>query len=128
MSPVWRFVFTWAGVVLVFDLVASVVSTMGDVPYGWFALGSAVIYLAAGYVGAPRFGLSTATIAVVSVAAVDATLGWALSWIIGAGRMDEPDVSVGVLLVSGMLSALVFGAITGAAGGWIGLRARSRGG
>lgn len=124
MNTVGRFVLIWAAVVLAFDSVASVASMTTGIPYGWFSLGSAVIYLAAGYVGAPRFGLSKAVAAVIAVALVDATLGWALSWLIGPGRIDAPDLSVGVMVAAGALGALVFGTVTGAVGGWVGLRIR----
>ena len=102
------FVARWAGVVLVFDIAASLTSLGAGLPYGWFMIGSVVIYLAAGYMGAPRFGVRSAAGATVLVALVDATLGWAVSWFIGPGQPPDPAPSISALLISGAIGALIF--------------------
>ena len=117
-----RFILTWGVIVLTFDLVASVTSIVAGIPYGWFSLGSLLIYLSAGYIAAPRFGLPKTIAAVAVVALVDATLGWGLSLALGAASLDDPDFSVPVVLISGAASGLLFGAVVGAVGGWVGSR------
>ena len=116
------FVARWAGVVLVFDVAASLTSLGTGLPYGWFTIGSVVIYLATGYMGAPRFGVRSAVVATVLVALVDATLGWAVSWFIGPGQPQDSGASTSALLISGAIGALIFGGITGLLGGWIAVR------
>jgi tetrahydromethanopterin S-methyltransferase subunit D len=116
------FVARWAGVVLVFDIAASLTSLGTGLPYAWFTIGSVVIYLAVGYMGAPRFGVRSAAGATVLVALVEATLGWAVTWFIGPGQLPDPDASISVFLISGAIGALIFGGIMGLLGGWFAVR------
>ncbi len=125
------FVARWAGVVLVFDIAASLTSLGTGLPYGWFMIGSVVIYLAAGYMGAPRFGVRSAAGATVLVALVEATFGgprlfdaprWAVAWFIGPGQLPGPDFSISAFLISGAIGALIFGGIMGLLGGWFAVR------
>jgi hypothetical protein len=116
------FVARWAGVVLVFDIAASLTSLGTGLPYGWFTIGSVVIYFAAGHMGAPRFGVRSVAGATVLVALVDATLGWAVSWFIGPGQPPVPVPSISAFLISGAIGALIFGGITGLLGGWFAVR------
>jgi hypothetical protein len=122
MSKFSTFVLAWAAAVLTFDTAASVTSLLTRVPYMWFTLGSAVIYLTASYKGAPRFGLRMAVAAALLVSLIDATLGWGLSWLIGPGQVEDPEIPFGAALVIGATGSLVFGATTGLLGGWVGLK------
>lgn len=121
-----RFVAAWGAGILAFDAAASVTSLLTGLPYVWFTVGSVAIYLGVGYNGAPRFGLKMAVVAAIFVALVDATLGWGLSWLIGPGRLEAPNVPTGSLVLSGAIGALIIGGVTGLLGGWVGLKRRSQ--
>ncbi len=117
------FVARWAAVPLVFDIAASLTSLGTGLPYGWFTIGSVVIYLAVGYMGAPRFGVRSAAGATVLVALVEATLGRGRNpWFIGPGQLPDPDASISAFLISGVIGALIFGGIMGLLGGWFAVR------
>jgi hypothetical protein len=119
-----RFVAAWGAGILVFDAAASVTSLLTGLPYVWFTVGSVAIYLGAGYNGAPRFGLKMAVLATIFVALIDATLGWGLSWLIGPGQVQGPDVPTAALVLSGAIGALIIGGVSGLIGGWAGLKRR----
>ena len=118
------FVARWAAVPLVFDIAASLTSLGTGLPYGWFTIGSVVIYLAVGYMGAPRFGVRSAAGATVLVALVEATLGRGRNpWFIGPSQLPPgPDFSISAFLISGAIGALIFGGIMGLLGGWFAVR------
>ena len=124
MTGLQRFILIWAAGVLVFDLIASITSLLAGIPYGWFSIVSAAIYLTVGYVGARRFGLRKAVLAAITVALVEATLGWGISWVIGPGQTTDPEFSTAAIIVTGVLLAPVLGGITGFIGGWIALKRR----
>ena len=81
---------TIAAVVLVlaFDAVGSAASRRWGFRYGRLAPVSYLIYFGIGFVAA-RIGDTDASLLVgATVAAVDASLGWAISWAIGPGRSE----------------------------------------
>jgi hypothetical protein len=76
--------------VLVFDAVASVIARLTPLRYTWFAPGSLAIYLAAGYFAGDAADSILAGAAVgAATAAVEATLGWRVSRLIGVDSADE---------------------------------------
>jgi hypothetical protein len=78
--------------VIVFDLVASFASRHFGFAYARASIGSYVIYLAIGFFAA-RGAVANAVAVAAATAAVaglvDASLGWAISWRIGPGRLPE---------------------------------------
>jgi hypothetical protein len=72
--------------VLVLDTGGSLASRRFGFPYPWLALASWVIYALVGIATIRRTGSAgDALLAGVLVGAVDATIGWAISWRIGPG-------------------------------------------
>lgn len=124
MSQYPRFVLTWVAVVLGFDAAASLTSLVTGLPYGWFTVGSVLIYVTSAYRGGTKFGFRNAVVATVILALVDATAGWAISWLIGPGQVAEPGVSIPVILLSGAIGAFFFGGITGSIGAGIAAKRR----
>jgi len=87
MSPFSRVVLFSALGVLAFDVTAATASRMLDVPYGSLALGSYLIYAAAGHFAARATGsISRGALAGFAAGLAESTLGWLLSAAIGPGR------------------------------------------
>ena len=110
-----------AGVaIVVFDAVASMISRATGFPYTRFAIGSYIIQAAAGFFGR-RSGLAFwgATLLGTWVGLIEATVGWAVSWWIGPGRVEGPlssEMLIGVVLYVAV-GATVLGALGALAGG-----------
>ena len=81
--------------VLVFDVVASVIARLTPVHYTWFAPGSLAIYLAAGYfAGDAADSILAGAAAGAAAAAVEATLGWRVSRLIGVDSANDVSESL----------------------------------
>ena len=108
-------------VVLIFDALASLSSLWFSLDYGSFSIGSAFIYFLVGYSGSRRSSFVNSLIAVFFVALADLTLGWAISWFIGPGRIVEGlTLSIFILVVLSVFPfALLFGALGGLVSRWI---------
>jgi len=103
------FVLRWGAGLLAFDILASLTSEASGLPYGWFSLGSGILYFLIGMRGTVRLGPKLALRAAILVATIDATLGWSISWIVGPGRPLSP-ASPSALVV-GALSVIVVGSV-----------------
>ena len=72
--------------VVVFDVVASLLSRSFAFSYSYAMPGSFAIYAMVGYLTARNSNLGFAVLAGAAAGAIDATLGWELSRLIGPGR------------------------------------------
>ena len=77
--------------VVVFDAIASLASLAIGFNYEYSAFGSMVLYCAFGYWASRVRTILFALIVGALMGLVDASLGWAVSWILGPGRW-EPGV------------------------------------
>ena len=114
--------------VVVFDTVMSIASTVIGFSYTSASAGSFLIYFAVGLFAARATGLiRSGTLAGGIVGLVDTTLGWAISWALGAGVPPESEPSgflvAGIVLV--IISGTLGAALIGAFGGLIGRKMRS---
>jgi hypothetical protein len=115
---------TWwraALAIVAFDAVASIISRTAGIEYTKFAYGSYLIQAAAGFFGR-RSGLSFwgATLLGTWVGFVEATVGWAVSWWIGPGRVEGPlsaEMLIGIILYVA-IGATVLGALGCLVGGF----------
>ncbi|MHB1552236.1 MAG: hypothetical protein ACYCX6_13730 [Vulcanimicrobiaceae bacterium] len=77
-------------IVLVFDTVASGISKISGIPYGWFFIPECVMYV---LFGAALWriirNVRTTLGALLFPAVVETTLGWAISAEIGPGRLPD---------------------------------------
>jgi len=120
----WRLALLSGVVILAFDIAASSTSRATGISYDRFAYGSFLIQAAAGFIARRAgFPFGRATVLGTWVAAVEATLGWAVSWWIGPGRPTESLTVVGLAGVA--LFVIVTGTALGALGAWIGGQGRS---
>ncbi|MCS3747142.1 fatty acid desaturase [Xanthomonas arboricola] len=106
-------------VVIVFDGVASVASLALGFPYTYAAFGSAVFYIAFAFFAARKFGFLAAVLFGFAMGITDATLGWAVSWAIGPGRLAAGTLTLSAWLYTATF-VVVLGAIYGLVGGGIG--------
>jgi hypothetical protein len=111
--------------IVLFDLVASLASRVFGFPYGYATLGSLLIYASIGFVAARRVDVAAAATASAAVGFVEATLGWAISWLIGPGRLPSGTPSLGRIANTVLIVTLI-GAAIGALGGIIGQRSGRR--
>jgi hypothetical protein len=110
-----------------FDAIASLASLQFGLSYGLFAFGSAVLYTAIAIYCGLRRGFGAAVLLGALLGLVDATFGWAVSWVIGPGRPVGVDFSWATWLFTAAVVTLL-GAIYGLIGGAIGALARRRAG
>jgi hypothetical protein len=114
-----------AAAVVTFDILASLASRRFGFAYARASFGSYLIYLGIGFFAA-RVSASNAIGVAALVAGIagliDASIGWAVSWALGPGRLPET-VQLGVARwVSTALIVVVFAAAVGALGGIAGRR------
>jgi hypothetical protein len=73
-------------VMLGWELLACALSLTLHIPFERFALGDLTIYFGAGLALARRSGLLSGPVGSAAIAAVDATVGWTITWLLGPGR------------------------------------------
>jgi hypothetical protein len=74
--------------VVVFDAIASLASLAIGFNYEYSAFGSLVLYCAFGYWGSRVRTIAFAPFVGALMGLTDASLGWAVSWILGPGRWE----------------------------------------
>ena len=104
-----------AGMIVLFDLVASVIARRTRMPYGRFIAGSFAIYAVTGGHAVAFGGLPGAALAGMAVALAEGTVGWAVSWWLGPGRPPAE-----LRTASNVSAAIVVVILTGAAVGALG--------
>jgi hypothetical protein len=80
--------------VVVFDAVASVASLQIGFKYVYASAGSYLLYATVGFLAARAGNEANAVAAGALIGVVDATVGWAVSWAIGPGRMPGGTLSI----------------------------------
>ncbi|MCC8473390.1 hypothetical protein LN458_05200 [Xanthomonas arboricola] len=106
--------------VVVFDAVTSLASLVLGFPYTYATFGSAILYIAFAFFAARKFGFWAAVLLGLAMGITDATLGWAVSWAIGPGRLAAGTLTLSVWLYTATF-VVVLGAIYGLIGGGIGV-------
>lgn len=123
---VWLRVVAIGGVAIVaFDTLAAVASKLAGFPYGYATVGSWLIYFGVGYFAAKASSsVRRAALAAGIVGAVEATLGWGVSWLIGPGQPPGSSDQVPVALTLGVTIIIVIATASaiGAIGGLLGKR------
>lgn len=120
-----KIILAGAGAVVAYDMLASLASRAVGFPYARASIGSYLLYLAIGFVAARA--ASSAPIKHAAVAAgvaglVDASLGWAVSWALGPGRLPSGLTLTAARWVSTAVLVIVLAAAVGAIGGIAGRR------
>lgn len=100
-----------------FDAVAAWAARTFGFDYAAAAWGSFLIYVAVGYAaGRETDSLRISAIAGAAVALVEATIGLAVAWAIGPGRID----GAGALPIAATIVLVAFaGGLIGWFGGWV---------
>jgi hypothetical protein len=128
LHPVLRIAAAGALAVVAFDAAASLASRAAAVSYAWATVGSWLLYAGFGLLAAraaPAAPVRTAALVGAALGLTDATLGWAVSWAIGAGRVSG-GLTVGRWLATAVfVTALAAG--VAAAGGATGRAGRGSG-
>ena len=111
--------------VVAFDALAAIASQIVGFPYAYAAFGSAVLYIFFAWLITRGSGFWAAVLLGMAMGLVDASIGWAGSWAIGAGRLPPGSLTVTVWLLTA-ISVVVLGAVYGLIGGGIGAITRRR--
>ena len=111
--------------VVAFDAVAAIASQTTDFPYAYAAFGSAILYIFFAWLIARGSGFWAAVLLGMAMGLFDASIGWAVSWAIGAGRLPPGSLTVAVWILTA-ISVVVLGAVYGLIGGGIGAITRRR--
>ena len=90
-TPVHRVALLGMFAVVVFDAIASLASLAIGFNYEYSAFGSLLLYCVFGYWASSVRTILFASIVGALMGLTDASLGWAVSWILGTGRW-EPGV------------------------------------
>lgn len=108
-------ILAFAGLVVVYDAVASALALATGWPYGAMAMGGLAIQALAGFVAGRRGGFLWAVIAGGTTALAEATLGLGVAWLVGPGRLHVPS-EVGYLVAVGraVLGGIALGGVGGA--------------
>jgi hypothetical protein len=106
--------------VLLFDALASFASLVIGFNYGRASFVSAVMYIAFTFFCARKFGFGTALLLGAAMGLTDATLGWAISWAIGPGRLAAEIYSPSAVVFTAVLM-VVLGLTYGLIGGGLGV-------
>lgn len=83
--------------IIVYDSLASYISRGTGIDYQWFGLGSLVIYYLSGLFIARLKNIGFGVLAASTVGLVEATVGWAISYLIGPGKPQEA-ISLPIIL------------------------------
>jgi hypothetical protein len=84
-----RIILLGSAAVILFDTVASLASRHFGFAYVKASVGSWLICALVGYWAMRSAGMRGVVLAAVAIALVDATVGWAISWAIGPGRLSS---------------------------------------
>jgi hypothetical protein len=118
-DPLTRVLLLFAALVVVYDALASALIAVTGWPYNVLALGALVIQVAAGRAGGARGGFGWAILSGGCTALAEATLGFAVAWLIGPGRTQLPNVDYPTAVALATLGGCALGGLGGiTALGW----------
>ena len=110
MTDIGSVVIIFGVSVLLFDTVGALASRYFGFPYSALTFGSLVIYMFLGWAVTSRQSITSAALTGALVAFIDATIGWAISWRIGPGKVEATSTRIiGTVLTVTMLSAFFSG-------------------
>ena len=116
MKSIRHVVWYGAIAVVLFDAIAALASRSMGFAYTNASYGSFLIYAIAGFFGAKVASWKGAALVGLALGLVDATIGWAVSWVIGPGRPPDTTFSVWmwpVVAISVSITAIICALIGG---------------
>ena len=118
-TPAFRVALVGMGAVIVFDAIASLASLGTGFNYEYSAFGSLLLYGAFGYWAGRVRTITSAAFVGALMGLSDASLGWAVSWILGPGRWESgiPSLTTWALIA---LQIVAVAALCGLLGGVLG--------
>ncbi len=106
-------------VVVVYDTLTAIISVATGISYSFFALGSFVISLTFGFLLGRAAKWYLGALSGAANGLVEATVGWAISWLIGPGKPEFETDAVMIAIIVGL--AINIGAVLGLIGGSLSL-------
>jgi hypothetical protein len=102
--------------VIVFDTLGAIASRLLNFPYTSLILGSLLIYLASGFAAAKYGTIRSSFLVGAGTGFVDATVGWAISWMIGPGQPTGGEYGSGAIVLT-VIFVTLLAAVSGLFGG-----------
>lgn len=118
MSELLRVTLLASLLVIVFDTVGSIASRQLRFSYVRLMPASFLIYGGVGFLAASFSTLIQAGLAASIVGLVDATVGWAISWAIGPGRLPKGQASL-ARIVNTIVIVVTIAGVLGVVGGFV---------
>ena len=113
MSPYLKVLLLGCGAVLAFDALASLASVAFGFPYVYAGVGSFLIYLLVGAAAVRYVSVRRSALTGALVGLVDATLGWAISWQIGAAGVRVVPLAPARMVWTAILVSMLAAAVSG---------------
>lgn len=104
---------------LAYDVAGSLASRSLGFSYAKLTFVSFSIYFVIGLLAASVTNVTNAAFVAAGVAAVEATIGWAISWRLGPGQIPEDERTMG-RIAGAILAVVAAGFILGLAGASVG--------
>jgi len=86
-------------IVTVIDVCGSLISRTAHIPYAWFGIATFLTYVTLGYRGARDRSLLAIAVIGLIVCTFDATVGWAVSALLGPGRVPSSGAAHKIAIV-----------------------------
>ena len=126
MSPTARLMLGGAAAVVAFDAMAAWAASRFGFDYAMATAGSCLLYLVIGFAAARLGTLRTAALAGALAGLADASLGWAIAWRIGPGRLGPPGSLGPTRWAVSAAAVVLLAAVIASVGGLGGRSARER--
>jgi hypothetical protein len=104
--------------VLVFDILASMVSMMLGFSYALASVGAFLIYGATGFYATKYANLKMGLFSSAIIGLIDVTLGWAISWTIGPEKSVLQTIDLGGIVLV-IVSVTLIATLSGLFGGFV---------
>jgi hypothetical protein len=118
---VLRLILLGATIVVAFDALASLLLPLVGGSLLWMFMGETLVYCGTGVAASRLGGFWKGARGGAGVAAIDATIGWGMTWAIGTGRISELTPVNVTIVFTAMVSV---GALAGGIGALLGRLAR----
>ncbi|MGH9946541.1 MAG: hypothetical protein ACRD6X_05015 [Pyrinomonadaceae bacterium] len=101
--------------IVIYDFISAFISSSTGISYGFFSVGSFLLYILFGFLVGRTSRWYFGTIAGAMLGLAESTVGWAISWNLGPGKLDVEmnAIFIALTIVFVIILATIFGLIGG---------------
>jgi hypothetical protein len=119
MRNVIRLILIGAVVIIAYDFLSALISSITGIQYAFFSVGSFLLYVIFGFLAGLNSKWFQGIVAGAVMGLAESTIGWAISWYLGPGK---PSIEMNVLLIAGtIIFVVLLASILGLIGGLVSL-------